>query len=238
MSFTDTPFLVLLAIVWPLWLLTGRNYRVAATLLLTASVVFYGYHQHWLLVLPMPNKIWDWGLKSRGALRPAEVEVVAGFLGAGKTTFLRRMLAEADPNVRTVVLVNDFGANQRFAQADFVGQCVDRSFLQTVTDRLDGRPLKGLQFKRNRHGRLAAARAAMDRPPRSATARSPVLDVRASRTGRSPIDRLRCMGHVGASTLRMSLRAPGAVAVQRVSRRTTAVRRARLDRRRPASSRP
>ena len=63
-----------------------------------------------LLVLPLPNKIWDWGLKSRGALRPAEVEVVAGFLGAGKTTFLRRLLAEADPGVRTVVLVNDFGA--------------------------------------------------------------------------------------------------------------------------------
>ncbi len=66
--------------------------------------------EHWLLVLPIPNKIWNWGLKSRGTLRPADVEVVVGFLGAGKTTFLRRMLAEADPNVRTVVLVNDFGA--------------------------------------------------------------------------------------------------------------------------------
>lgn len=66
--------------------------------------------EHWLLVLPFPNKIWDWGLKSRGTLRPAHVEVVAGFLGAGKTTFVRRLLANADPNVRTVVLVNDFGA--------------------------------------------------------------------------------------------------------------------------------
>lgn len=66
--------------------------------------------EHWLLVLPFPNKIWDWGLKSRAKLRPAEVEVIAGFLGAGKTTFVRRLLATADPNVRTVVLVNDFGA--------------------------------------------------------------------------------------------------------------------------------
>lgn len=66
--------------------------------------------EHWLLVLPFPSKIWDWGLKSRGTIRPANVEVVAGFLGAGKTTFVRRLLANADPNVRTVVLVNDFGA--------------------------------------------------------------------------------------------------------------------------------
>ncbi len=66
--------------------------------------------EHWLLVLPFPSKIWDWGLKSRIKLRPADVEVIAGFLGAGKTTFVRRLLATADPNVRTVVLVNDFGA--------------------------------------------------------------------------------------------------------------------------------
>ncbi|MBK9941521.1 MAG: DUF3623 family protein [Kouleothrix sp.] len=66
--------------------------------------------EHWLLVLPFPSKIWDWGLRSRGKLRPANVEVVAGFLGAGKTTFVRRLLASANRDVRTVVLVNDFGA--------------------------------------------------------------------------------------------------------------------------------
>lgn len=66
--------------------------------------------EHWLLVLPLPGTLWDWGLRSRGKLRPAHIEVVAGFLGAGKTTFLRRMLSDADPDVRTVVLVNDFGA--------------------------------------------------------------------------------------------------------------------------------
>ncbi|MFN8480920.1 MAG: putative photosynthetic complex assembly protein PuhE [Kouleothrix sp.] len=67
--------------------------------------------EHWLLVMPFPSKIWDWGLRSRTKqMRPASIEVVAGFLGAGKTTFVRRLLATADPNVRTVVLVNDFGA--------------------------------------------------------------------------------------------------------------------------------
>jgi putative photosynthetic complex assembly protein 2 len=66
--------------------------------------------EHWLLVLPLPGTLWDWGLRSRAAVKPAQIEVIAGFLGAGKTTFLRRLLADADPNVRTVVLVNDFGA--------------------------------------------------------------------------------------------------------------------------------
>jgi putative photosynthetic complex assembly protein 2 len=88
----------------------GASPFEAAGYMLLGALMVLAILEHWLLVLPMPNKIWDWGLKSRGALRPAEVEVVAGFLGAGKTTFLRRLLAEADPNVRTVVLVNDFGA--------------------------------------------------------------------------------------------------------------------------------
>ncbi len=67
--------------------------------------------EHWMLVLPMPaGAIWSPGLKSRGAKKPFEVEIVVGFLGAGKTTFLQRKLKEADPALRTVVLVNDFGA--------------------------------------------------------------------------------------------------------------------------------
>lgn len=66
--------------------------------------------EHWMLVLPMPTgAIWAPGLKSRGERQPFDAEIVVGFLGAGKTTTLRRMLAEADPNVKTVVLVNDFG---------------------------------------------------------------------------------------------------------------------------------
>ncbi len=67
--------------------------------------------EHWMLVLPMPaGAIWSPGLKSRGERKPFEVEIVVGFLGAGKTTFLQRKLKEADPALRTVVLVNDFGA--------------------------------------------------------------------------------------------------------------------------------
>ena len=67
--------------------------------------------EHWFLVLPMPaGAIWQPGLKSRGERKPFEVEIVVGFLGAGKTTFLQRKLKEADPALRTVVLVNDFGA--------------------------------------------------------------------------------------------------------------------------------
>ena len=67
--------------------------------------------EHWMLVLPMPSgAIWSPGLKSRGERKPFEVEIVVGFLGAGKTTFLQRKLKDADPSLRTVVLVNDFGA--------------------------------------------------------------------------------------------------------------------------------
>lgn len=67
--------------------------------------------EHWFLVLPLPAAaLWSWGLRSRGARQPFDVEVVAGFLGAGKTTFLRRRLGEGEAGPRTVVLVNDFSA--------------------------------------------------------------------------------------------------------------------------------
>ncbi|EKV32849.1 hypothetical protein C882_1687 [Caenispirillum salinarum AK4] len=68
--------------------------------------------EHWLLVLPLPTAgLWQPGLKARGdaPAKPFDAEIVVGFLGAGKTTVLRRMLSEVDPDEKTVVLVNDFG---------------------------------------------------------------------------------------------------------------------------------
>lgn len=67
--------------------------------------------EHWFLVVPLPSAVlWHWGLASRGkTAQPFEVEIACGFLGAGKTSFLRRRLAESARNRRTVALVNDFG---------------------------------------------------------------------------------------------------------------------------------
>jgi hypothetical protein len=67
--------------------------------------------EHWFLILPLPfAALWNWSLKARPVKTPFNVEIVAGFLGAGKTTYVRRLLASADPSVRTIVLVNDFGS--------------------------------------------------------------------------------------------------------------------------------
>ena len=65
--------------------------------------------EHWLLMLPLPAAaLWGWSLKSRKAAKPFDAEVVSGFLGAGKTTFMRARLQTTGP--RTVVLVNDFAS--------------------------------------------------------------------------------------------------------------------------------
>lgn len=70
--------------------------------------------EHWFLVLPLPAaKLWSWGLKSHKPAKAFDVEIVAGFLGAGKTTFMRRRLdmlgsVPAELREKTVVLVNDF----------------------------------------------------------------------------------------------------------------------------------
>ena len=83
--------------------------RSGATFIATMMVL--AIVEHWFLVVPLPaQKLWSWGLASRTAKKAFEVEIVAGFLGAGKTTFLGRRLGELAGNGRTIVLVNDFAS--------------------------------------------------------------------------------------------------------------------------------
>ena len=77
--------------------------------------MFLAILEHWLLMLPLPAAaLWGWSLTSRKPVGTVEIEVVAGFLGAGKTTVLRERMAQQKAGggggPRTVVLVNDFAA--------------------------------------------------------------------------------------------------------------------------------
>ncbi|WP_455371981.1 putative photosynthetic complex assembly protein PuhE [Limibacillus halophilus] len=88
----------------------GSFEAVGMTLL--ATMMILAILEHWFLVVPLPAaKLWHWGLKSRkqDSAKPIEVTVACGFLGAGKTTFLRRLLRHGAGAERTVALVNDFG---------------------------------------------------------------------------------------------------------------------------------
>src|SRR5438270_11722336 len=62
MTFTETPFWILTAIVFLLWLFCRKNYNAMGTLLLVASLVFYGYHCWWLLILILTYCLIDWGV--------------------------------------------------------------------------------------------------------------------------------------------------------------------------------
>ncbi|MDE8345578.1 MAG: putative photosynthetic complex assembly protein PuhE [Acidocella sp.] len=81
-----------------------------------ATMMTLAILEHWFLVIPLPaGKLWKWGLASRKVNKAFEVEITAGFLGAGKTTYMRARLADlaaADQKIsgKTVVLVNDFAA--------------------------------------------------------------------------------------------------------------------------------
>jgi D-alanyl-lipoteichoic acid acyltransferase DltB (MBOAT superfamily) len=60
MTFTEQPFWILTAVTFVLWLLCRRHYAAKVVLLLTASVVFYGY-RHWpLLFLMLAYCVVDW----------------------------------------------------------------------------------------------------------------------------------------------------------------------------------
>ena len=79
-----------------------------------STLMFLAILEHWLLMLPLPAAaLWGWSLTSRKPVSTVEIEVVAGFLGAGKTTVLRERMAQQKAGgggPRTVVLVNDFAA--------------------------------------------------------------------------------------------------------------------------------
>ena len=76
-----------------------------------ATLMVLAIIEHWVLVLPLPfARLWDWSLAARPVSAPLHVDVVAGFLGAGKTTVMRRLLESADPAQRTLVLANDFSS--------------------------------------------------------------------------------------------------------------------------------
>jgi len=81
-----------------------------------ATMMTLAILEHWFLVIPLPaGNLWKWGLASRKPSKAFDVEITAGFLGAGKTTYMRRRLADlamADQKIsgKTVVLVNDFSS--------------------------------------------------------------------------------------------------------------------------------
>jgi putative photosynthetic complex assembly protein 2 len=89
----------------------GADAFQAISLTFLATMMALAILEHWFLVIPLPaGKLWQWGLASRRPAQSFDATLVVGFLGAGKTTLMRRLLADADPAVRTVVLVNDFAA--------------------------------------------------------------------------------------------------------------------------------
>ena len=77
-----------------------------------ATMMALAILEHWFLVLPLPAAaLWNWSLRSRTPQAPAvEVEIIAGYLGAGKTDRLRHRLASAGRDTRCVALVNDCAA--------------------------------------------------------------------------------------------------------------------------------
>jgi len=93
--------------------LTVADPVAAAGTSLLAALMFLAIAEHWFLVLPVPfANLWRWSLRSRahGGAEPIrfDIHVATGFLGAGKTTFMRQLMSHAPDRVKTVALVNDF----------------------------------------------------------------------------------------------------------------------------------
>ncbi|MBW4025494.1 MAG: DUF3623 family protein [Proteobacteria bacterium] len=108
------PLSITISTVILVWLVQAATHAngsrfAAAGFCFLATLMALAILEHWLLMLPLPAAaLWGWSLKSRKPTKPFDAEVVSGFLGAGKTTFMRARLQTAGP--RTVVLVNDFAS--------------------------------------------------------------------------------------------------------------------------------
>jgi G3E family GTPase len=109
--FSVTISSVICVVMWERASAPGATPFVQAGGTFVATMMALAILEHWFLVLPLPSAtLWHWGLASRAKQRPFAVQVVAGFLGAGKTTYMRRLLAGPAQPGKTVVLVNDFAA--------------------------------------------------------------------------------------------------------------------------------
>ena len=62
MSFEDRPFLILFAITYVLWWIVRRRERPAVVLLLTSSLVFYGFNQWYLLPILLTYCVLNWAV--------------------------------------------------------------------------------------------------------------------------------------------------------------------------------
>ena len=81
MSFTDTPFLVLVPLVFVLWRLCGNHQRARLVVLLAGSLIFYGYHEKWLLSLLLAYCVVNWFVGrcvERWRLRPRVARLALG----------------------------------------------------------------------------------------------------------------------------------------------------------------
>ncbi len=102
---------VICVVMWERATAPGATHFTQAGGTFVATMMALAIIEHWFLVLPLPSAtLWHWGLASKAKQRPFAVQVVAGFLGAGKTTYMRRLLAGPAQPGKTVVLVNDFAA--------------------------------------------------------------------------------------------------------------------------------
>jgi G3E family GTPase len=109
--FSVTISSVICVVMWERAAAPGASAFTQAGGTFIATMMALAILEHWFLVLPLPAAaLWHWGLASKAKQHPFAVQVVAGFLGAGKTTYLRRVLAGPAQPGRTVVLVNDFAS--------------------------------------------------------------------------------------------------------------------------------